>query len=296
MEHFYFEKKITPFKDSPPITFAHNRSFDDGKKHSLHLNGGHTEIYVYISGEVDFIVDDRYYPLESGDILIINPNQLHVAVPKKPTEYERFYILLPAHALERLKHDPLLTFLNRDKTKPAKVSLPAKQRNTATELLYKVSDILKAETSLTGELNACAVIMEFLCVLEKYSDNIEKSNVNENIFIPDIIKNLLCYIGQNATKIGSASEIADIFHLSPPYLSSLFKKYVGVNLSTYLRTKRIAIAKELLEKGHSVSYACYESGFSDSSYFIKVFKEQTGTTPHRYKQLQHRGKLQSHNL
>jgi len=35
-------------------------------------------------------------------------------------------------------------------------------------------------------------------------------------------------------------------------------------------------------KGDSVTDACYESGFSDYSYFIATFHKETGMTPLQY--------------
>ena len=99
----------------------------------------------------------------------------------------------------------------------------------------------------------------------------------------ELIKNILTYISTSAPDITGAADIAEKFHISAPYLSAVFKQYVGVTVNSYLRAKKIAVAKELLRDGQSVSYACYASGFSDSSYFIKVFKACTGVTPKKYR-------------
>jgi AraC-like DNA-binding protein len=65
-------------------------------------------------------------------------------------------------------------------------------------------------------------------------------------------------------------------------LSAVFRKHIGVPLVSYLQARKIALAKQLLEEGRSVTYACYESGFSDCSYFIMRFHKKFGMTPYKY--------------
>ena len=48
----------------------------------------------------------------------------------------------------------------------------------------------------------------------------------------------------------------------------------------YIRTKRLAAAAEMLEKGgHRVNEVCYAVGFNSPSYFAKCFKKAYGVLP-----------------
>ena len=53
--------------------------------------------------------------------------------------------------------------------------------------------------------------------------------------------------------------------------------------SDYLRKRRLSHAAELLAGGSSVMEACLQSGFSDNSRFIALFKRYYGMTPLNYK-------------
>lgn len=80
-------------------------------------------------------------------------------------------------------------------------------------------------------------------------------------------------------------ELADYVKLHPAYLSSLFKKQVGVSISEYIRTLRIDAAKNMLRYSEYTpieigNYLC----FSSHSYFIHTFKQETGLTPRQYQQ------------
>ena len=78
----------------------------------------------------------------------------------------------------------------------------------------------------------------------------------------------------------SLSRLANIFSYTEKYLSSLFKKNMQIGFISYLNNLRIQYACELIQKGNmnmvDISVAC---GYSDYSYFSKVFKKITGHSP-----------------
>lgn len=80
-------------------------------------------------------------------------------------------------------------------------------------------------------------------------------------------------------------ELADYVNLAPSYLSALFKKQVGVSISAYIRSLRVDAAKNMLRYSEYspievANYLC----FSSHSYFIQIFKQETGLTPRQYQQ------------
>ena len=72
--------------------------------------------------------------------------------------------------------------------------------------------------------------------------------------------------------------------VSESYLATRFKAEVGMTLSRWLRLKRIARAKELLRREDlSASQVAEQVGILDVSYFIRLFKRETGMTPGEYR-------------
>lgn len=79
-------------------------------------------------------------------------------------------------------------------------------------------------------------------------------------------------------------ELAEHLSLSPTYLSKLFKKEVGISLSTYITNTKIEKAKNLLQYSeYSISDIANYLAFSSQSHFIQVFQKRTGCTPHKYR-------------
>ena len=78
--------------------------------------------------------------------------------------------------------------------------------------------------------------------------------------------------------------IADQLGYSTQYLSMIFSKETGIPFSLYLTKKRIENAKHLLDttkmKVKDIAKLC---GYSYTSYFIKVFRKETGFSPNEWR-------------
>lgn len=100
---------------------------------------------------------------------------------------------------------------------------------------------------------------------------------------PLILKALDIIQCSYATKI-SQKELAEKLGISAEYFSFLFSRDVGENFARYLRRYRIERARELLDAGSvPADQIPYSVGFSDSKYFSKCFKEETGVNITEYK-------------
>lgn len=78
--------------------------------------------------------------------------------------------------------------------------------------------------------------------------------------------------------------IADQIHLSPKYVSELFKKQTRENFTDYLIRSRMFRAKTLLR---STQLKVYEIaamvGYANTKHFMTLFREETGLTPTTYR-------------
>lgn len=84
----------------------------------------------------------------------------------------------------------------------------------------------------------------------------------------------------------SLQEIAGVIHLSPTYLSSIFKKEQGINFSDFVLDLRMDKAKELLSSGVLRVYEVAELvGYNNVHYFSACFKKYTGISPTDYKKV-----------
>ena len=78
--------------------------------------------------------------------------------------------------------------------------------------------------------------------------------------------------------------LAERASLSGPYLSALFKKETGRNLSDYLWELRLEAAKKALEKtDRKIIDIAFDSGFGSLAQFNRVFKKRTGMSPSEHR-------------
>lgn len=101
----------------------------------------------------------------------------------------------------------------------------------------------------------------------------------------DTIQKVMEYVNANYMKRITLNDISDHVSFSVSYLSRIFKEEKGISLSSYINEVRIRNAKSMLLSSDiplsSLAYCC---GFDDQSYFSKVFKKLTGTTPGKYRE------------
>ena len=92
------------------------------------------------------------------------------------------------------------------------------------------------------------------------------------------------YIRENFYKNISLQSTADYIGLTPNYLGRLFVEYIDETFTDTLNQVRIEKAKELLCDLKLPVYAIAKrTGFSNATYFIRVFKRMAGCTPSEYR-------------
>ena len=102
----------------------------------------------------------------------------------------------------------------------------------------------------------------------------------------DVIQKVVAFINTNYMHKISLDDIAKEGFLSSSYLSKLFKSEMKINLSTYINNVRVEKSKLLLlDSSLSIIDVASMVGFEEQSYFSKVFKNVTGVSPGKLRQL-----------
>ncbi|WP_218058777.1 helix-turn-helix domain-containing protein [Gilliamella sp. App2-1] len=82
--------------------------------------------------------------------------------------------------------------------------------------------------------------------------------------------------------------LANMFYISPNYLSHLFQSEGKIGLNEYLNHIRLEYAKLLLKDYDlNIKEIALASGFKDSNYFCRIFKKKTERTPTEYRRQYH---------
>lgn len=277
------------------IDFVHTVNYvtdtDDPKSFPLHM---HTlcELYVFVSGNADYIVESNRFHLQPGDVILTQPNEFHRVQLLSSGEYECFYMKLPMDSFDVLppKVKPLHCFLDRRFGEKNHLRMNEEDRIR----LLKICKLFIQEKDFPKESSRILCISYVFQLLALVNDAYNRSNDSNSkgAVLTPLMRDILNYVNDNLTTIKTSEQVAKAFLITPAYFSKMFCSTMGVTFVKYLRTKKITLAKIHLMKGTSVSDACYESGFSDYSYFIATFHKETGMTPLQYqKKKQQDGEL-----
>lgn len=90
------------------------------------------------------------------------------------------------------------------------------------------------------------------------------------------------YIKRNLHQKLSIESIAKLAYVSKSNFFKMFKDELGTSPNDFILQERINKAKELLATQNSIKETAYQTGFSDTNYFTRVFKQLEGITPKSY--------------
>ena len=106
--------------------------------------------------------------------------------------------------------------------------------------------------------------------------------VTDNLIINKVISYMYTHIENHLT----LEEIANDLNISTGYLSSCFKKNMGISVMNYYKKIKIERSKALLLNGNnSILEISTLLGFCDQCHFSKTFKSIVGMTPTEFKNL-----------
>lgn len=268
--------------ENSEILFNHRINTENESTQKPHFHD-FCELYIFISGDVGYYIDGKYYKLDYGDIVIVRPNEIHCPIIKRLCEYERFFIKFPRNSFVNLRDDiesPAAFITDAAYGTPSHVKLLEPIMRDVVSAMYSISQLIR-DNPLDWQTQAYSRMLLILSLINRGIKGNQLCKTSS--VLPNLLEEILDYINHEFGNSITAEETARHFGITNSYLSKLFSKYLGIGFIQYLNAKRISHAKILLSNDVSVTDVCYECGFSDSSHFIAVFKKQVGMTPLKYK-------------
>jgi AraC-like DNA-binding protein len=94
------------------------------------------------------------------------------------------------------------------------------------------------------------------------------------------VRRAIAFVERHFREPITLADVASIAHLSPNYLSELFRETAGQPFQTYLQNRRLQFGRSLLASTDlSVADACHASGFSNLSHFGRAYRRRYGESP-----------------
>ncbi|MBR2403585.1 MAG: helix-turn-helix transcriptional regulator [Lachnospiraceae bacterium] len=236
----------------------------------MHAHDGY-EIYIFLSGSSEYSVEGNIYQLFPGDIMILNKNEAHHPLIKKPLPYTRLYINFnPLFDVDdALTQDFLTIFTN----KPAGLNNHYSAKHFPNNHWdFYFNNIYHTEDDTQRQVFLMALLLE----LKKCSTDVTTQTTNcstNNVY------QITQYIDRHLTHSLSLEIICERFFISPSQLNRNFKKNLGITVGEYITTKRLLLAHDLLNQGQMPSHIYKKCGFHDYSTFFRAYKKKFGYSP-----------------
>lgn len=143
------------------------------------------------------------------------------------------------------------------------------------------------ENLLNEEVTKLYSVTDFNTIMDMVNKNIDRL---EECFgsSPSVvhreIETVKQYIYDHYSEELSVEALAKSVYMAPSYLSHVFKKETGQNISKFIKTYRMEKAREMLENTHNkIVNISYAVGYPNVSYFCQSFREYFGISPQKYR-------------
>jgi len=253
--HFYSSLAGTA---GPPCSYPHHIESE-------------VELFILVEGDVSFAVESRVYRMSPGDIILTKPNEMHHCIRNSTTvnhHYCFYFKPTPCDVFEDfIKHNFGCDNL---------ISPAGDDRALILELARRIDE---GEKGGADRLDLLSAVLQMLSAVRRNIGRCARSEA-----LPEPIEIVLAEMDEQLSCGFSIEAICEKHFISPSTLYRLFRTHLGTTPRAYLESKRLAVAKRMLESGAGVGETCRAIGFSDTSSFIRLFKRRFGETPLKYSQ------------
>jgi AraC-like DNA-binding protein/mannose-6-phosphate isomerase-like protein (cupin superfamily) len=246
------------------------------------------EIFVAVEGEGEFLMGNEAVRFRQGDILIVD-NMKHHGLGKI---YGKQCRAISISFLPELVYSPgaplhafalLVPFYSHSKG-----ILIVHNADRAVAAMHRtVAQLVNARFDQDHDQPGCYVfLLELLYLLSRHFSNAvtDYSEYQNHQYRVRRLAKLLQYILENHAEHIPVEKGAEMAAMSVSRFMRFFKATTGMTFVSYLTHVRVNHAAELLRNPeHNVGSVAAATGFSDQSYFGRVFRQQFGISPTKFR-------------
>lgn len=250
----------------------------DPAKFALHTHEK-AELYYFIRGHGVFHIEGNSYPLEKGDLLLMQGAESHYIELDKSKPYERMVLHFNLDVLKQLDPQGHLStpFLDREPGKQNRYR-PDQFRGGSCEHYFSTMMRLSPEPRVSIFAGLIPLLCE-LCQIRDTQDAYSDSSTDP------IGYRIMRYLNQNISQRICLDDICREFYISKSQLCRIFRDSTGVTVKQYLNAKRLVKAKQLMDAGQQPTHVYPQCGFNDYSSFYRAYVKYYGTAPTQQKEI-----------
>lgn len=254
--------------------FSHSRTeHPDAANFERHCHT-QAELLFVLHGHGDFIVEGARYPLRDGSVLLTRPREYHYVRPDADASYERYVVNFDTDfPVDSAAGLPILS-PGGDAGKG--VWSDSGQVIPHLRHAFAFLDTVAGRSEPDSDLFLTAlrtVISQALLLLFLQGPDGQSATEDETVSA------LIDFINRHLTEELSLDRLSQAMFVSKYHLCRRFREYTGMPILTYINTKRMALAAQLLEAGMPAEEVAVQVGFKDYSAFWRRFVRILGKSP-----------------
>lgn len=248
------------------------------------------ELVLVKNGEGTQCINYNTHSYAKGNIFLLPPLKCHSFQINTPSKFvflkftDAFFKNNPKISIDRNQWLKEVTYiLSNYNQLPGDII----KSDTDRQYLNSLITMILQESRNYGNDSILLITSFMTSILEILIRNIKKGEFYE---IPnnsdDRITKMLTFINDNIDKTEELKieNLANIFAMSPTYVSEFFKKQVHISLRDYILKGKLKMVEiRLLNSDHTLAEIAYSLGFTDASHLSKTFKKHVGLSIKEFK-------------
>lgn len=252
------------------------------KEPDLHHSHPEVEINLFLSGSGYYLVENKKYSVQSGDIFFFLENTFHCLITSN--EIKLIKIRFLPGDLNLLNSDNLyyeVMEAYHESSCRLNVKIPSSYKHTAGILNVTMQMWQDYQNSQVVNARQKYLLLYILTSIKDYyaegrDDQIDRFNLTYYNNIMAAVR----YIDEKYSENITISDLAKIAHLSANRFILSFKRFMGMTPIQYVINRRISMACNMVMNNNmSITDIAFESGFKNTANFNKHFKKIVGMTP-----------------
>lgn len=265
-----------------------NESFQDLKNQQIltHWQKG-IEILRVIEGTMKCLINGKEYTMHKDDICVINENHLHCVYcddTNKKTRFQCLKILPQYLSGDNSIHDKYISPILCDRKLSHIIS--SANQPFAIDIAYYMDCIEELER-LQSDGYELLIVSYLHLIFQKLYIHYKGPNISKETFIDRdalMYYKLADFIYKNYDQKLTLTSIASQGNISKNKCCALFRKYAQHTPIDFLNLYRLKVSMEMLKMTNArVSEIAYACGFSQQSYYNRLFLKIYGVTPKEYR-------------
>ena len=234
------------------------------------------ELYYFIEGDGQYIVEGNVYPVKPHDILIFRRGEMHMLIISPACPYERLTIHFDPVIFSSVDPNGLLLVPFTERP-PGQFNLFAASNENikSREFVYKDFDTFGGHK----ENIRLHILSRLLSLLMEISDEYKMRIIQNEISEQTMSSKMIFFINEHLLEHISLETICSEFFISKSQANRVFKRETGYTIWNYVVIKRLITARKMLQDGDHPADVCYKCGFQDYSSFFRSYKSHFKVSP-----------------